>query len=139
LPSTGGLAQVSYELREAVVVVHQQDAGRLVAHHPEACGTPRGMDNQSPAPASSAWSPHRTIICPSSRKELSSRSWCRCRGGAAPAGSVISSTTGPVPDAVRCSTTRVSRNHHACPSLVCGESPTAAVLLMETPPGSENS
>jgi hypothetical protein len=37
-----------------------------------------------------------------------------CSGGDEPAGRVISSTTVSIPGAQRCSTTKVSRNHHAC-------------------------
>jgi hypothetical protein len=57
-PGAGGLAQVAHELQEAVVVVHQQDAGRLVAHHPESVRYPArhgqvaGLGEQHLVPAS---------------------------------------------------------------------------------------
>src|ERR1700674_2075783 len=50
-----------------------------------------------------------------------------CSGGDEPAGRVISSTTVSIPGAQRCSTTKVSRNHHARACSFSGESTTAVV------------
>ena len=85
---------------------------------------PTGTTAYVPGRATTVSSPTLSTTSPSRRKKASLRSWCTCRGGDPPGGTISSITSGKrgAPAGLR-TTTIVSRNHHASLCLRLGGEP----------------
>ena len=118
--------EVSNEVAEAGIVMHQENPSSSSPTTRNVCGTPRGMETQCPAPTTSSSSHNAPPF---------GRQGCtRCRPGLRECAAEARTGRqghlehhGVHSGGARCSTTKVSRNHHACACSFSGESTTAVV------------